>query len=99
MIAARGVLRPRGTAELASPDDERFVQHAALLEIANQTGNRLVGSPTQRALGADIVMGVPGAVAAAGVADLNETDSTFGQSPCEQHLFAELIGFGSVDAV
>ena len=36
-------LRVRRAAELAAPDDERVVEHAALLEIEHQRGGGLIG--------------------------------------------------------
>ncbi len=42
MIAAGGPLREGHAAELGGPDDERVVEHAALLQIAQQCGDRLV---------------------------------------------------------
>ena len=92
MVAAGGVLRPGAAAEFAGPDDERFVEHAALLEVADQAGDRLVGGPAQRTVRADVAVGVPGAVAAAGVANLDEADALLGKPAGEQQLPAEIVG-------
>ena len=43
VVAAVGALRRRQPAEFAAEEDERFVQQAALLEIGQQGGRRLIG--------------------------------------------------------
>ena len=46
VIAAGGVLRPRCTAEFTGEDDQSAIEHAALLEIANEA--REMGLSTER---------------------------------------------------
>ena len=47
-------------AEFAAPHDERAVEQAALLEVADQRGNRLVDLLDEVAVGAlDVVVAVP----------------------------------------
>ena len=42
-VTAAAVLAQRRAAELAQPDDQRRVEQAALLEVLEQGGDRLVG--------------------------------------------------------
>ena len=42
VVVAAGALAHRGTAEFAAPEDERVVEHAALLEVADEGAGRLV---------------------------------------------------------
>src|SRR5579862_5379822 len=42
VIASRAALRYGRTAEFAAPDNDRFVQQAAALQIANQRGGGLI---------------------------------------------------------
>ena len=44
VVVAPGALAHRRAAELAAPNDQRVVQHAALLEILDQSGRGLVVS-------------------------------------------------------
>src|SRR4051794_21782149 len=78
VVAAGRVLRPRAATELTRPDHQGLVQHAALLQVFDEAGDRLVGRPAQGAVALDVAVGVPGAVAAAGVADLDEADAALG---------------------
>src|SRR5262245_21437856 len=56
---SRQVHRGRA-AEFASPDDERVVEHAALLEILEQGADRLVALPSEAAMiDFDVVVIVP----------------------------------------
>ena len=80
----------RRTAELGSPHDDCFVQQAALLQILQQTRDRLVH------LGAELAvvllklgMSIPLVLAAAAVIDLHEADALFDQTPRREAAFAE----------
>ncbi len=48
-----------------------FPRAFPLLQIANQTGNRLVDRPAQRRVRFDIAVSIPGPVTTAGMANLN----------------------------
>ena len=48
---ALGVLGGRLPAELAAPDDQRLVEQAALLQVLEQAGDRLVGVAGVRGCG------------------------------------------------
>ena len=50
VIAASGVLGPRRAAEFARPDNEGLVEHPALLQVLDQSCNRLVRRATQRSV-------------------------------------------------
>src|SRR4051812_43646699 len=79
VIAAVRSGRMGRAAKLARPDDERFVEQAALLEILDQCGNRLIG--IERVFGvaiAKVAVLVPGAVRrAGGTSDLDEANAGF----------------------
>src|SRR5207247_10465988 len=81
VVSPRGILGPRGAPELGGPDDQRGTEQSPLLEVSDQAGNGLVGLAAQRPVGLHVLMGVPGPVAAASVADLNEPHSTLRQAP------------------
>ncbi len=50
-------------------------------------------------MGLDVAVGVPAAVAAAGVADLDEADALLRQPARQQQLPAEVVGLVCADAV
>ena len=99
VVAPGRVLGPGAAAELAGPHDERLVEHAALLQVADQAGDRLVGRPAERRMALHVAVRVPGSVAAAGVADLDEADAPFRQPACQEKLPAEVVGLLGADAV
>jgi len=77
VIAAIPLLGHRRATEFATPDDERLVEHPALLEVAEQRGDRLVGLLAQ--LGVilfDARVRVP--FAAGAMIDLDEPHAAFG---------------------
>ena len=103
MVAAGalGVLGGRLPAELAAPDDQRLVEQAALLQVLEQAGDRLVG--VAGVLGVvldDVAVGVPVVVVvgAAGV-ELDEAHAALDQPAGQQALAAEVVGLLLVDAV
>src|ERR1051326_764885 len=57
VIAAGRVLRPRAATELAAPDDQRLVQHPALLEVADESRDRLVDLAAKWRVALDLVVG------------------------------------------
>ncbi len=76
----------RRAAEFAAPDDERVVEHAALLEVADQGRGRLVGrlSHSSRVCLLMRVVVVPIAVI-----ELNEPHAALGQAAGEQAVVGE----------
>ena len=80
MVATGGVLRPGAAAKLACKHHQRALQHAPLLQILNQAGDRLIHGPAQWFMGLHVSVGVPASVAAAGMADLDEADAVLHQT-------------------
>jgi len=82
-------------AELAGPKHQRLVQHAALAQVADERGDRLIGHSNARAVRTlDVIVRVPTARV-----DLHEANALFHEPPGEQALSGELIHFGIADAV
>ena len=81
----------RRAAELAAPDHERVVEHAALLEVGDQGGAGLVGRLAQLAhVLVDAVVEVPVAVV-----ELNEPHAALGQPAGQQAVVGErAVGAG-----
>ena len=76
----------RRAAELAAPNHERVVEHAALLEVGDQRGAR-PGRPTRHSSGdvrSDVVVEVPIAVI-----EVNEPHAALGQPAGEQAVVGE----------
>src|SRR5947207_7396543 len=90
--AARRRLGIRSTAELAAPDDQRVVEHAALLQVGEERSRRLIAVGAERAVALVVVLvRVPGLlVARIGVIDLDETHAPLGQAAGEQAGLAEV---------
>src|SRR5450631_2066298 len=78
VIAPSGVLRPRRPTKLAGEDDQSTIEHAALLQITNQTGNRFIHRAAERFMRLHVVVGIPSAISAACMANLNKSNSVFG---------------------
>ena len=72
-------------AEFAAPDDERVVEHAALLEVADERGDRLVHAADALGVGAlEVVVAVPAAAE-----DLHEAHAFLHEPAREQALAAK----------
>ena len=78
-------LEKRSTTEFAAPDDEGFIEHAALLEIADETCAGLVGI---LALGVEF-RGEGAVLVPARVHELDELSSAFGETTGEQTIAGE----------
>src|SRR5947209_8419505 len=66
MVVSTIALSARRPAELRAPDDNRFVQHAALFEILEQTSDGLIHLGGEAAMVLlDAGVGIPGASATA----------------------------------
>src|SRR5262249_30817644 len=48
VVGLEWTLRIRSTPEFAAPDDQRIVEHSALLQVENQSRRGLVGVPRQK---------------------------------------------------
>ena len=94
-IEIRAALRIRCAAELAAPDDERVVQHAALFEILDQGRGGLVHilSDHRQAVGQSDVM-IPVAMI-----KLDKTHAAFCETSREQAVAREGAGLGDIIAI
>ena len=88
MIATIGPSGMRSAAELTGPDDERFIQQSALLEIDEQPGDGLIGIERVLLVSLlEIAMLVPSAVGLTRRAiDLDESHARFDQPSCPEAL-------------
>ena len=100
MFAPRGIGRvvERRAAELGGPDDQHIVQHAALLQVLQQPGDRLIDLRRQSAVVGHVAVGIPVA-AGAGMDQFDESDAAFDQPPGGEALPAEAVGVSRVQAV
>jgi len=91
MVAAVGPLRTGRAAELASPNDERFVEQSALFEVLKQRGDRLIDLLTKRGVARlQPAMRIPRAGATVGAMEqLHEPHAPLDQAPRRQALLAE----------
>ena len=90
VFAAFGVLGgvERRAAELGGPDDERVVEHAALLQVGEQRGDRLVDVLGERGVLVHVAVRVPVA-RGAGVDQLDETHAALGEPARDEALPGE----------
>ena len=90
-VVGRGerALRVRRAAELAAPDDERVVEHAALLEVDDQRGGGLIGFART---GWRMPSGRVAVVVPALVVELDEAHAALGQPAGEQAVGGERAG-------
>src|SRR5579871_177531 len=85
VAARRREFHRRRPAELAAPDDERAVEHAALLEVFQECGDGLVALPGELAvLYFEVVVVVPRLAVA--VPDLHEADAALQEPPGDEEL-------------
>ena len=85
VVVAAGPLGHRRPAELAAPDDQGLVEHAALLEVLDQGGGAAVdlgGGPADVALEVAVVVPVA-------VIELDEPDAALGQAAGQQAVRGE----------
>src|SRR5262245_38712387 len=83
MVTPVAALGARRAAELGAPDDERFVEQAAPLQVVDQRGNGLVGlSAKGRMSRLQSAVRIPRACPAVGtVKDLHKAHAFFDESP------------------
>ena len=73
-----------------SPDDQRFVQQAALLEVLDQGGDRLIGhARVERQLAIDVFVVIP-----RGVENVDEPHAALDQAAGEQAVGGESRDIG-----
>ena len=88
VVGGEGSLRVDRAAELAAPDDQGFVEQAALLQVLNQGPGRPVDvAGLRRQHGRQDAVDVP-----APVVDLDESDPAFDQASRHQCRVLELAG-------
>jgi hypothetical protein len=90
MIPPLRAFFPGCAAELGTPDDDRFVEQAALFEIFEQRADGLIDLLAQAAMVVlEIGVGVPPAATAAAVIKLHEPHTALHQPPSQQTRFAK----------
>src|SRR5688500_4310135 len=101
VVAAVAALCAGGSAEFGGPDDERFVEQAALLEVFEHRADGLVGLRAERGVAClEVGVRVPRAAAAVGtVEDLHEAHAALDEPACGEALLAEGAGDVVVQAV
>src|SRR5262249_21188714 len=87
VIAAGTGIDPRRSAELTHPDDQSFVEHAALFQIADQSGERRVHLFAEGLDPGEVVLV---RIPAAG-RYLDERDAALDQAPGQQTALAEWV--------
>src|SRR5207247_328220 len=95
VLAAEAALGINRTAEFAAPDDERFVQHGALLQVGGEAveGAVHVAALARQAAG-DVGVRVPIVVI-----HLHEADAAFDQAAGEDGCVGEGAGVAGIFAV
>ena len=82
-----GHFHDRGAAEFTAPDDEGFVEEAALFQVGEKGGDGLVTFSRELAVvDLEVVMIVPGLPGS--VPDLYEADATLDEASGDEHLAA-----------
>ena len=90
MVTAFRAFFAGSAAEFGGPNDDRFVEQAALLEVAQQAADRLIDHRAELAVVVlQVGVRVPRAATSAAVIKLHEADAALDQSPREQTRFAE----------
>src|SRR5687768_11549338 len=99
MIASGRVLRPRTASELAREHYERVVEHTALLQIPDQSRDRLIHGTAERSVRLHVPVRIPRAIAATGVAKLHESHAVFDKTPSHDQLTSEIVRLLLADTV
>ena len=95
VVAAVLFLDVRRAPELATPDDQRVLEHIPLLQILEESCDGLIDRGTVgRQLVPESSVLIP-----VGMREFDEADSCFGQSTRQQTLSTEIVGALAVDAV
>src|SRR5262245_28212767 len=83
MIAPGRVLRPGSAAEFTGPGHQGLIEQATLLQILDEAGDRFVGGATEWRVSFHVAVGIPGAIAATGMTNLDEANPSFRQASRE----------------
>ena len=78
---------------------ERGIEHAPLLKVGNEAGDRFIDRETTLFVGFHIHVGIPAFVAAAAITELNIADAFFHQTPRHQKLTPEIVRLFLADSV
>src|SRR5262245_38697356 len=86
MVAPLGrrQFRRRRPAEFAPPDHQRVIEHTPLLEVPEESANRLIALPGQLAVVLDVTVVIPGLAGA--VPDLHEAHAALDEAAGHQDL-------------
>lgn len=96
VVTSVRALRDGRSSEFAAPDQQRVIQHAALLQVQDQGGDRLVDLHGVLAM---VVSDVPVGIPFVAVRHLQEPNARFGKPPSHQALRAEVPGSIVVESV
>ena len=100
VISAVLALGTGRASELAGPDHDGFVEQSSLLQVTQQTGDRLVGLAAHAGVVADEVgMSVPGPGGSASMKHLHESHALLDQSTGGQQVLAKWTRGRVVEAV
>ena len=99
VISTIGSLGGRGSPEFPTPPDQGVIQQAAILEVPQERGNRLIDfpgiflvSPLEVAVLVPLNEGVA-------MGHLNKADAAFEESSGQKALPSKVFGYGVVDSV
>ena len=98
MAAALRSIRPGRASELGRPDHERFLEEPAGLEIAQQSGDRLIDIPGERLVRAHVAVRVP-VVARTDIDQLDEAHAAFDHASRHEALPSEAGGLSALQSV
>lgn len=88
----------RRTAEFCRPDNESFIQHAALFQIGDQAGDGLVDVPGQGAVRGHVTVRVP-VTRRADIDQFDKADAPFSKAASHKALPAEAGFLARLNAV
>src|SRR5262245_56330413 len=101
VVATFAALRFGGAAEFTAPEDERGIEQAALFEIGEQRGDRLIGfAGHAEMVFFDVVVGIPLLVARAAAGDDDrESHAALDEAAGHQAAAGVVVGWLAADAV
>src|SRR5688500_6599019 len=98
VAAALGAVDAGSAAELCRPNDQRILEHAAALEVAKQTGDRLIDRLCVFGVLGHVAVLIP-IVAGTAIDQLDETNAPLGQAPGDKALPTEPVGLAALHSV
>src|SRR4051795_10970588 len=99
MLASSGsfCFHKRCAPEFRRPDHERILEHAALLQVLEQTRDRLIHILREWSVREHVAMSIP-VFRRAGVDQFDEPDTSFDQAARHEALPAEAGGLSGLEA-